>query len=75
MNHPERVILIALMAGIVSAGFTWFGWELFQNILAVLRRRALHKTQAAAQQKPEREAREKPAQKPAPPRKVNQKVG
>ena len=40
MNHPERVVLIAVMAGIVSAGFTWFGWELFQNIFAILRRRA-----------------------------------
>lgn len=75
MNHPERVILIALMTGIVSAGFTWFGWELCQNVFAILRRRALGKTQAAAQRTLQREADEKPAQKPAPQREVNQKVG
>jgi len=75
MNHPERIILIAIMAGIVSAGFTWFGWELFQNIFAILRRRALRKTQAAAQQKPQRKTKQKPSQKPATQREGNQKGG
>ena len=75
MNHPERVILIALMTGIVSAGFTWFGWELFQNIFAVLRRRARATPPSSAEQTPQREAGGKPAQEPATQREVKQKGG
>lgn len=39
MNYPERIIVIAIMAGVVAAGFTWFGWELIENLLALPRRR------------------------------------
>ncbi|HUW59673.1 MAG TPA: hypothetical protein VMZ06_01605 [Candidatus Bathyarchaeia archaeon] len=73
MNHPERIILIALMAGIVSAGFTWFGWELFQNIFAILRRRPRPNPPSPAEQKTQRNANEKTSQKPATKREVNQK--
>ena len=72
MIHPERIVLIAIMAGIVSAGFTWFGWELIQNIFAVLRRRP--QTPRAGEQKAQ-DAAEKARQKPAAPREVKQKVG
>ena len=61
MNHPERIILIAVMAGIVAAGFTWFGWELLQNIFAVRRRRG-DTNPPAATPTPQRESGEKPAQ-------------
>ena len=74
MIHPERIVLIAVMAGIVSAGFTWFGWELFQNIFAVRRRRANTNPPPAAEQRPERNMAEKAGQKPATRRDVNEKA-
>jgi len=74
MNHPERIILIAVMAGIVSAGFTWFGWDLCQNIFAILRRRARANPPSPAKQTTQRDTKEKAPQKPATKREVNQKA-
>ncbi len=53
MIHPERIILIAIMAGAVAAGFTWFGWGLFQNIFAASRNR---RVPTAVAEQPPREA-------------------
>jgi hypothetical protein len=58
------MVLIAIMAGVISAGFTWFGWELFQNVFAI-RRRA--KAARAAEQAPQPDAEEKATEKPAAP--------
>ena len=88
MMHPERVVLIAVMAGIVSAGFTWFGWGLFQNVFADRRRRAITNPSSTAEQAPEsgvpektpqqtaarREAGERPAEKPPAERKASEKL-
>jgi hypothetical protein len=77
MMHPERIVLIAAMSGIVSAGLTWFGWELFQNIFAIRERRA--NMPPAEKQTPQRnmaqKGGQKPGQKRAVPREVKQKVG
>ena len=73
MIHPERIILIAVMAGVVSAGFTWFGWELVQNIFAIRRNRPA--PAPVAEQTPPRGAAEKTAEKPAPKREAKQKRG
>jgi len=57
MNYPERIIMIAVMTGVVAAGFTWFGWELVENLFALARRRktaAENNTAATDQHEPEK---------------------
>ncbi|MCX5770740.1 MAG: hypothetical protein NTZ09_10775 [Candidatus Hydrogenedentes bacterium] len=73
MMHPERIVLIAAMSGIVSAGLTWFGWELFQNIFAIRERRA--NMPPADEQTPQRNMAQKTAQKTATKREVSEKPG
>ena len=38
------MIIISVLVGLVAGGFSWFGWELVQNLRAMLRGRAARKT-------------------------------
>ncbi|MBI5092180.1 MAG: hypothetical protein HZB26_06995 [Candidatus Hydrogenedentes bacterium] len=51
-----KIVIIALIAGLVGAGFVWFSWSLFENVLAGVKRKKPPKPAdapgAAAESKP-----------------------
>lgn len=67
MINPDRIVILAIMVGIVTAGFTWFGWELCENVFTLIGRSRKKKREAAEDRErvrreaAERETREREA--------------
>jgi hypothetical protein len=47
------ILVISVLVGLVAAGFTWYGWNIVENFLAIHRARKTAQPETPAPDEPE----------------------